>query len=91
MKIELKQGCICDSFTADGVQFVNMSDEKLKDILVKVAKHIALRGELNEGQKCSLQNIIAGMVESFPDDCEFSDHPCECCGDHVETYTMYTS
>lgn len=88
MKIERTTGCICDCFEADGKPMCSMSEEELKCILLRVAQKIASRGEMCENQKCDLQSIIGLMVESFPDECECSEEPCECCGDYVETYIV---
>lgn len=36
MKIELVQGCIADCFEADGKPLIDMSEEELKSILLRV-------------------------------------------------------
>ena len=88
MKIELVRGCIAERFDADGKPMMNMSEEELKSILVKVVNKVTQRTELTEGQKSYLYDAIMLLVEDFPDTCEYSDEPCECCGDFIETYTM---
>lgn len=88
MKIELVQGCIAYRFDADGKPMMDMSEGELKDILIKVVNKVTQRTELTEGQKSYLYDAIMLLVEDFPDRCLYSDEPCECCGDWIETYTM---
>ena len=86
MKLELTQGCICDSFTADGKPLVDLDGIDLKVILVEAVNKIVIK-KINEEDKSGLQRIIQDIVETFYDTYEASE-PCECCGDYVETYTL---
>lgn len=88
MKIELVRGCIADCFEADGKPLIDMSEEELKSILIKVVDKVTQRNELTEGQKSYLYDAIMLLVEDFPDACDYSYEPCLCCGDWIETYTM---
>ena len=88
MKIELVQGCIADRFDVDGKPMMYMSEDELKDILIKVVNKVTQRTELTEGQKSYLYDAIMLLVEDFPDTYESTDEPCECCGDWIDTYTM---
>lgn len=88
MKLELTEGCICDSFTADGKDINSMSEKELKDILkVAVAKIITTKYE-DEKTVYSLQNTLYEIVSRFYDEYERYDEPCDCCGDWVSTYIM---
>ena len=88
MRIELTQGCICYSFTADDRQLIDMSAEELKDILNRVVKKVISKTDMDEWKKSYLQDAIRVLVEDFPDEYESAEEPCECCGDWVETYYM---
>lgn len=88
MNIELVRGCIADRFDVDDKPMMDMSEDELKDILIKVVNKVTQRTELTEGQKSYLYDAIMLLVEDFPDRCLYSDEPCECCGDWIETYTM---
>jgi hypothetical protein len=88
MKLELTEGCICDSFTADG-KFINtLSEKELKDILKAVVAKITTTKYEDENTVYYLQNILYEIVSRFYDEYESDDEPCECCGDFVETFKM---
>ena len=88
MKIELVRSCIAGRFDADGKPMMDMSEEELKSILLRVVNKVTQRTELYEEQKSCLFYAIMLLVEDFPDTCDYSDEPCLCCDDWIETYTM---
>ena len=88
MKIEYTDGCICSGFYADDERMIDLSEEQIKDILKRVVDKVCNKPQMSEGQKIALREAIRILVEDFPDQCECSDEPCECCGDFVYTYTM---
>lgn len=88
MKLELTEGCICDSFTADGKHINSMSEKELKDILKAVVAKITTTKYEDENTVYYLQNILYEIVSRFYDEYESDDEPCECCGDFVETFKM---
>ena len=88
MRIELTEGCICDSFTADDRQLIDMSAEELMSILIRVVDKISKTEELKQGQTYGLQDAIRSLVEYFYDEDEASEEACDCCGGFVETYYM---
>lgn len=88
MKLELTEGCICDSFTADGKDINSMSGQELKDILKAVVAKITDTKYEDENTVYYLQNILYEIVSRFYDEYESADEPCECCGDFIDTYTM---
>lgn len=87
MKIELTEGCICDSFEVDGKPIMDCNESKLKYLLVLATQKICCK-EFTPDQKVYAENILREMVVGFPDTYKCSDEPCECCGDYIDTYTM---
>lgn len=87
MEIELIEGCIADSFTADGKAFMDMSEMELKRVWLYLTQHI-LKQEFTDYKQIAVQNIMREMVEDFADTHETSDEPCEQCGDWIETFKM---
>lgn len=88
MKLELTEGCICDSFTADGKDINSMSGQELKDILKAVVAKITNTKYEDENKVSHLQTILRDIVSLYYDEYEIDDEPCECCGDFVETSKM---
>jgi hypothetical protein len=88
MKLELTEGCICDSFTADGKDINSMSGQELKEILKAVVAKITNTKYEDENKVSYLQTILRDIVSLYYDEYEIDDEPCDCCGDFVETYTM---
>lgn len=92
MKLELTEGCICNSFTdrftADGKDINSMSEKELKDILKAVVEKIINTKYEDENTVYYLQNTLKDIVSLFCDECKSDDEPCECCGDFVETFKM---
>lgn len=88
MKLELTEGCICDSFTADGKDINSMSGQELKDILKAVVAKITDTKYEDENKVSYLQTILRDIVLLYYDEYEIDDEPCECCGDFIDTYTM---
>lgn len=81
MKIELVQGCICDSYEVDGKEVSAFTLEELKNLLRKQFEYSLDKGDLD-----ALYRISYHLAEEFYDDLETSE-PCECCGDSIWTYT----
>jgi hypothetical protein len=88
MKLELTEGCICDSFTADGKDINSMSGQELKDILKAVVAKITNTKYEDENKVSYLQTILRDIVSLYYDEYEIDDEPCDCCGDFIDTYTM---
>lgn len=88
MKLELTEGCICDSFTADGKDIYSMSEKELKDILKTAVAKITTTKYEDENKIYQLQNTLYEIVSRFYDEYECDNEPCECCGDFVETFKM---
>jgi hypothetical protein len=88
MKLKITEGCICDSFTADGKDINSMSGQELKDILKAVVAKITNTKYEDENKVSYLQTILRDIVSLYYDEYEIDDEPCECCGDFIDTYTM---
>lgn len=87
MKIELVRGCIADRFDVDGKPMMDMSEDELKDILIRVVKKVVQK-KLEPYDRSCIEESIRLLVEYFSDTLECSEEPCECCGDWIDTYTM---
>ena len=85
MKIEIIQGCICDSFEIDGKPIHDCTIDELKDALTKSYDYVVRNAD--DERVSNLQIAIRNLVELFGD-CECSDDACECCGDFIETYKL---
>lgn len=84
MRIELTQGCICDSFEIDGQSVIEMSVDELKTAFSKMCDYIM---QLPQENSYDLQNALHNLIETFAP-CEHSEEACECCGDFIDTYIL---
>lgn len=86
MKLEATEGCMCYSYSIDGVNISDYLDENsekynpqfLKDVLIKLIES----GKCD----CMLESIFPYIVTQVGDS-EFDFH-CDDCGDDVYTYTI---
>ena len=85
MKIEIIQGCICDSFEIDGKPINDCTIDELKDALTKANAYVVRNAD--DERVSNIQIAIHNLVELFGD-CECDGIPCDCCGDFIETYTL---
>jgi hypothetical protein len=81
MKVELVQGCTCDSYDVDGKSVVDFSTQELKELLKKQFENVLKHDNWSE-----LYELSYRIAEGFYDHLETSE-PCECCGDPIWTYT----
>lgn len=88
MELKIIEGCICDSFTADGKDIDSLSEKELKDILKAAIAKITTTNYKDENIIYCLQNTLYEIVSRFYDEYESDGKPCECCGDFVETFKM---
>ena len=89
MKIELTEGCICDSFEIDGKTLDEFSVEELKEILVKVTNKIVSNTKIDDSTRYKYHSVLYNMTQQFYDEYNCDKTPCECCGDYVETSIMH--
>ena len=40
MIIEMTTGCICDSLTVDGIEEINLTDDKRKEVLIEISNYV---------------------------------------------------
>lgn len=81
MKVELVQGCTCDSYDVDGKSVVDFSTQELKELLNKQFESV-----LQQDDWSALYRLSYYITEEFSDHLDVSE-PCECCGDPTWTYT----
>lgn len=81
MEIKMMQGCICDYLGIDDIKEYDMTDEQRMEYFHKICDKIQ---ELRPGW---FNYFLQWVVEEFGD-CEWDEHACECCGDHIVTYTL---
>nr|DAF63771.1 MAG TPA: hypothetical protein [Podoviridae sp. ctz6O13] len=80
MKFNLIKGCVCDSMTADDVEMADMTEEQLLKTLDTLYNWYRKHPQ-------NVQSLVMHSIECYYDTYESDDHPCECCGDYVETMT----
>ena len=79
MKLKKITGCICDSLTADGVEEIDMTPDQRMTVIDKICDWL----KKNPDQ---LNYVMQDLIETFGD-YKVSEEACECCGDHVWTWT----
>lgn len=78
MKIEITQGCICDSFYIDNDPVRDMTLEELQDILTTIINKSTNRNDL--------ESLLYYYVENNG---EYEDlGRCDECGDYISRYTL---
>lgn len=87
MKLELVEGCICDSFEVDGKPIMDVTVKELKDIFKKVTDKINTI-EISDENRYKLEHNLWNLVEDFADEYISDGEPCGCCGDYVTTSIM---
>lgn len=80
MKIELNRGCICTGFYFDNKSEDKYSEQEIKAIRSKLCDYI-------NSSDIDLFDIVE-FIMTEKGDYECSDHPCDCCGDFIETYKL---
>lgn len=79
MKLEMVQGCICDTLEVDGEREVDLTKEQRDKVIDKVCEFLKTK---NDG--C---NQLLQMVLPLYGEYEDLGH-CECCGDWVDKYSI---
>lgn len=77
-KIKLTRGCIKDSLTVNGKEFVDMDLPEIKTIITDILN--------NESDDMLIREII-DMIVTYKG-IETDYYRCDCCGDYVETYEL---
>lgn len=81
MKLQLVEGCICNSLTIDDKEEIDLSDVERQAVIDKITDWLK---EHPEELNVLLQHLIPLYGK-----CECDEEPCECCGDFIETTTWY--
>lgn len=79
MKLEKVTGCTAFSLNVDGKEEIDMTDEERFHIMDKIHDWM-----LNNPDRFNY--VLQALIPMFGE-YECDDHPCECCGDIVQTYT----
>lgn len=79
MKLQLVNGCICDSITIDGKEEIDLTDVERQKVVDKIANWIKQHPN-------DLNYLLQDLIPLYGD-YESDDKVCECCGDIVTTYT----
>ena len=79
MEIEYTEGCVCDSLTIDGVESIDLTENQMKDAIIKMIDKV--------DDIAVLQSVIINIIE-YIGEYSHSKEPCECCGDYVDNYKL---
>jgi hypothetical protein len=79
MRLRKVTGCICDELSADEINEIDMTDEQRQKTIDAICSWL----KRNPDQ---LNYVMQDLIETFGD-YEVSEEACECCGDHVWTWT----
>jgi hypothetical protein len=78
MKLKMVEGCMCDSLTVDGIEEIEMTDEKRQETINKIMESLEPK---------DLNYLLQWYLPIFGD-YECDNTPCECCGDVVTKYSL---
>ena len=78
MKHEHTEGCTCTSYLIDGVEFVDLPIEKVKEAIIELVN--------NTDDEAALQDCWASLVD-LTGEYEDLGH-CEQCGDYISKFTI---
>ena len=88
MKIEVTNGCTAFSFRVNDKPIDDLSEGALLDTLFRATSKVLTKRSLTESDRYAIQELIRDIVESFPDEYQSDDEPCDQCVDYVEYYKM---
>lgn len=78
MNLKLTRGCICDSLTIDGRQFVDMSLDEVKSLMINILQ--------KESEDALIREILEMIITYRGEEKDW--YRCDCCGDIVESYEL---
>lgn len=78
MELKVTEGCTAFSYTVNDKEWVDLSNEERKDVLLKIIQ------SQNNFNNC--QEIFTSLVQEFGQ-YNFLGH-CEDCGDYITTYIL---
>ena len=80
MELEMVRGCVCDSLTVDGVEEIDLTDEKRKEVLKALGDYIT------NLPTSELNNLMQLLLDYFG---EYEDlGHCDCCGSWIDKNTL---
>ena len=79
MKLVKVTGCVGDELSADGTNEIDMTDKQKQETIEAICSWL----KRNPDQ---LNYVMQDLIETFGD-YEVSEKACECCGDHIWTWT----
>jgi len=83
MKIEMVEGCMCDSLTIDGVEEIDMTDDARQKYIEDICEGLKKVIKPNE-----LNYFLQHVAYNYGKSKRLYDEPCSCCGDYVYSYTL---
>ena len=78
MKLEVTEGCTAFSYTVNDKEWVDLTDEERKDVLLKIIQ--------SQNQFDNCQDVFISLVQEFGKYKNLGR--CEQCGDCIETHTL---
>jgi hypothetical protein len=78
MNFKLTRGCVCDSLTVDGKEFVDLSLEEVKSLVINILQ--------KEPEDMLIREILE-MIITYRGE-EKNWYRCDCCNDIVESYEL---
>lgn len=79
MKLRKVTGCICGELSVNGINEIDMTDEQRQETIDAICSWL----KRNPDQ---LNYVMQDLIETFGD-YKVSEEACECCGDHIWTWT----
>ena len=81
IELEYSYGCMANSLSLNGIEEIDLTDSERKHVIHKIFAWYRKHPE-------ELNNLLQYFIESNYTEYKYSDKPCECCGDIIETYKM---
>lgn len=78
MKLEVTEGCTAFSYTVNDKEWVDLTDEERKDVLLKIIQ--------SQNQFDNCQDVFISLIQEFGKYKNLGR--CEQCGDCIETHTL---
>lgn len=81
MNMVYSYGCMANELSVNGVNEVDMTDSQRQNVIHKMFMWYKKHPE-------HLNELLQYFIEAHYEDYEYSDKPCECCGDVVTTFKL---
>jgi len=80
MKIELTVGCVYNDLTVDGIDLEGLSKLQCMEVIDHLSQWL-------KENPAKLKDVLSELITTHCSSFDYSEKPCECCGDHVCNYT----